>query len=140
MFQKFKTDIVKSTNDKGVDRDRDDDDEDFLSDTDDNGKQATLLDCLAILSHPRYNLIDAFPTLCKVYSIAVAMPIMSASLERTFSVLKRVKSRIRSSMIQERLEALLLMAIERKVLLSLDKDRIVDIFGRSSSELTNPLF
>ena len=41
MFQKFKTDIVKSTNDKGVDRDRDGDDEDFLSDTDDNGKQAT---------------------------------------------------------------------------------------------------
>ena len=115
--------IVKSTNDKGVDGDGDDDDKDFLTDIDDNGNQATLLDCLAILSHPRYNLIDAFPTLCKVYSIAVAMPVTSASSERTFSVLKRVKLIIRTSMIQERLEALLLMAIERKVLLTLDKDR-----------------
>ena len=84
MFQKCNTDIVKSTNEKGVDGDGDDDDEDFLTDTDDNGNQATLLDCLAILSHPRYNLIDAFPTLCKVYSIAVAMPVTSASSERTF--------------------------------------------------------
>ena len=111
-----------------------------LPNTNDSGNQATLLDCLAILSHPRYNLIDAFPTLCEVYSIAVAMPVTSASSERPFSVLKRVKSRIRSSMIQERLEALLLIAIERKVLLSLDKDRIVGIFDRISSELTNALF
>ena len=75
VFQKFNTDTVKSTNDKGVVGDGDDDDEDFLTDTDDNGHQATLLDRLAILSHPRYNLIDAFPTLCKFYSIAVAMPV-----------------------------------------------------------------
>ena len=71
--------------------------------------------------NPDYHLVDAFPTLCKVYAIAVAIPISSATAERSFSALKRVKTHIRSSMSQERLEALLLMTNERKILMSLDK-------------------
>ena len=43
----------------------------------------------------------------------------SATAERSFSALKRVKTRIRSSMLQGRLKALLLMAVERDILLSI---------------------
>ena len=65
----------------------------------------SFIDELAILCHPDYKLVDAYPTLCQVYSIAVAVPVSSTTAERSFSALKRVKTRIRSSMIQERLES-----------------------------------
>ena len=86
-------------------------------------------------SHPDYHLVDAYPTLCQVYAIAVVIPISSATAERSFSVLKRVKTRIRSSMLQGRLEVLLLMAVEREILLSLDKERIIDVFAKTSTQL-----
>ena len=56
----------------------------------------SLIDALAIQCHPEYKLVDAYPTLCHVYAIAVAVPVSSSTAERSFSALKRVKSRIRS--------------------------------------------
>ena len=80
--------------------------------------QTKLLEALKILSHPAYHLGDGYPTLCKVYAIAVVIPISSSTAERSFSALKRVKTRIRSTMFQGRLEALLLMVVERQILQS----------------------
>ena len=94
---------------------------------------------LRVLSNDQYHLIDAYPELCKAYAIPVAIPISSASCERSFSALKRVKTRIRSSMVQERLEGLLLMAVEQMILLSLNKDRLIDLFAKLSSELSKAL-
>ena len=73
-------------------------------------------DALLLLCNPDYSLVDAYPTLCRVYAIAVAIPVSLSTAERSFSALKRVKTRIRSSMVQERLESLLLMSIELKIL------------------------
>jgi hypothetical protein len=44
------------------------------------------------------------PTLCKVYAIAVAILMSSATAECSSSAIKRVKTRIRSTMLQGRLE------------------------------------
>ena len=84
-------------------------------------------------------MVDAYPELCKVYATAVAVPVSSATSERSFSALQRVKTRIRSSMVQERLEGLLYMAVERKILISLDKERIVELFAKLSPLLSNAL-
>ena len=92
-----------------------------------------------MLCNEQYHLVDAYPELCKVYAIAVAVPVSSATSERSFSALKRVKTRIRSSMVQERLEGLLYMAVERKILISLDKERIVELFAKLSPLLSNAL-
>jgi hypothetical protein len=43
----------------------------------DNDKPS-FLEALRILLNPDYHLVDAFPTLCKVYAIAVAIPIKAA--------------------------------------------------------------
>ena len=76
------------------------------SDTENEKKQSpSFSDALKVLCHPDYHLVDAYPTLCYAYSIVVAIPISSATAERSFSALKRVKTRVRSSMVQERLEA-----------------------------------
>ena len=95
-------------------------------------------DALNILADERYHLIDAYPLLHKVYSIAVAIPISSCTAERSFSVLKRVKSRSRTTMIQDRLESLL-MSIEKNILSKLDIDVIIDELGKSSLELAKLL-
>ena len=74
-------------------------------------KHQTFLGCLPVLTDSRYKLIDPYPTLVRVYSIALAMPITSCSAERSFSTLKHVKTKIRSSMLQGRLEGLMLISV-----------------------------
>ena len=102
-------------------------------------REKTFIDCLKLLTDQRYNLSDAYPTLVRVYGIAVAIPITSCSAERSFSTLKRVKTRLRSTMHQERLEGLLLMSIERKILLKIDKEKIIDKLAKTSKELERAL-
>ena len=96
-------------------------------------------DALRLLTYPQYHLVDAYPLLCQVYSIALAIPISSCTAEISFSVLKRVKPQLRPMMLQERLEFLLLMAIEKQIVTSLDIERIIDVFGRSFQELSRAL-
>ena len=134
--------------------DVDDDNDDEVSSTSDNeqsdngAKKAkkqskkkipSFSDALLLLCNPDYSLVDAYPTLCRVYAIAVAIPVSSSTAERSFSALKRVKTRIRSSMVQERLESLLSMSIERKILLKCDKERLINLYARLSPELSKAL-
>ena len=69
----------------------------------------------------------------------MAIPIASTTLECVFSALKRVESRLRLSIVQERLDALILMNSERKMLVTFDKEKICDIFANTFRELTNAL-
>ena len=108
-------------------------------DVESSHEQRTFLDCLSILTNEQYQLVDAYPTLVRVYAIASAIPITSCSAERSFSTLKRVKTRLRSSMLQDRLESLLLMSIERKILMNLNREHIIDLLGESSKELERAL-
>ena len=94
----------------------------------------SFLDAINLLCNPTYHLYDAFPEVCKIYSIAVATPISTC-----VSALKRIKTRLRSTTTQERLEDLLMMSVERKILSSLSCDSIIDEFARSSSELFKAL-
>ena len=132
-------------NDKGFQSDSSDSDYSDYSDCDyeieENEKDCdkSFMDCLKLLTHKKYRLIDAYPTLVRVYAISVAIPITSCSAERSFSTLKRVKTRLRSTMSQNRLEGLLLMSIERKILLNLNRDKIIDNLAKTSKELENAL-
>ena len=88
----------------------------------------------------QYHVLNAFSELCKQYSIAVAV--------RSFSALKRVKSCTSPiyTMMQElkasyvlslqRLEGLMLMTVEKKLLMCLSNKAIVQ---QSSSELSRAL-
>ena len=105
----------------------------------DDDQSFSFYDALQVITNPTYHLVDAYPILCKVYAIAVAIPVTSCTAERTFSVLKRVKTRLRSSMLQDRLESLLLVAIEKRIVNCIDKDDIIDDFAKSSPELSKLL-
>ena len=134
--------------------DVDDDNDDEVSSTSDdeqsdNGtkkakkqskkKIPSFSDALLLLCNPDYSLVDAYPTLCRVYAIAVAIPVSSSTAERSFSALKRVKTRIRSSIVQERLELLLSISIERKIFLKCDKERLINLYAEPSPELSKAL-
>lgn len=57
------------------------------------------------------------PTLkCRVVWISIVYPIISSSLERSFSTLKRIKNYVRNSTGQERISQISLLSIEDKLL------------------------
>jgi len=83
-------------------------------------------------------LNDIFPTMYTALSIAVTQPAYSASHERTFSKLKLVKNRLRSTIMSEdRLEALMLMACELDV--QIDTECVIKYFGSNSAFLAKLL-
>ncbi len=63
----------------------------------------------------------------KRMKIALTLPLRSTSAKRAFSKLKLVKSRLRTTMRQEKLESLMLMSIEGD-LLELDEENLVEAF------------
>jgi hypothetical protein len=58
---------------------------------------------------------QCFPTVVKCYQIAMTIGVSSASAERSFSSLKKVKNYLRSTMTQERLTNLAILYIEREL-------------------------
>ena len=58
---------------------------------------------------------DAFHDLLLFAQIVLTIPIASASAERSFSTMKRVKTYLRSTMSDQRLNDLCLLAIEREL-------------------------
>ena len=76
-------------------------------------------------------LPDAFDQLIKLLRISLTLPVSTASNERFFSVLKRVKNYLRTSCGQERLSDLLLLNVESEFAKKIDLDKVVDAFGRN---------
>ena len=56
---------------------------------------------------------ECFPTTLQCYQIAMTMGVSSATTERSFSSLQRIKTYLRSTMTQERFANLALLYIER---------------------------
>ena len=103
-------------------------------------KMPSFADALQLsLCHPQYHSLDAYPILSNAYAVAAAIHVSPSTAERTFSAPKQVKSRIRSSMVQDRLEGLLLMIFERKICQMLDYDELIDTFAHGSQEMSKAL-
>lgn len=62
------------------------------------------------------NLQNTFSETLKLMEIAITTPMTSAESERCFSTLKRIKSFLRSTMGQDRLNALAMLSIERELI------------------------
>ncbi|XP_026453355.1 zinc finger MYM-type protein 1-like [Papaver somniferum] len=63
------------------------------------------------------------------YRILLTIPVTVASAERSFSKLKLIKSYLRSTMSQERLNGLAMLSIEADMLSSIDYDSIINEFA-----------
>ena len=64
-------------------------------------------------------------------------PITVASAERSFSKLKIIKTYLRSTMSQDRLNELAILAIENEIAKSLNMSKIIDDFAQKTQEERN---
>ena len=75
-------------------------------------------------------LQSTFPNVETILRIFLTMPVCNASGERSFSVLKRVKNYLRSSLSQKHLSNLSLLFIKNEVAQSLDYEFVIDEFAK----------
>lgn len=69
--------------------------------------------------------MSTFPNIFKVLQEFTTIPVTSCSCERAFSKMTIVKSKLRSTMNQERLDALLTIFIDQEVIKSLEVEEII---------------
>ena len=76
-----------------------------------------------------------FPELLKVLKILATMPVTSCEAEQSFSTLKRLKTYLRSTMLEERLNSLAVLNIHRDVcnkVVEEDMDKLINKFAEGS--------
>ncbi|KAL4123014.1 hypothetical protein QTP88_015247 [Uroleucon formosanum] len=80
-----------------------------------------------------HDLITAFPNLYTAYKSLGTIPASSASAERSFSKVKLIKTRLRSTVSQNRLESLALLSTEKDI--TIDYNEAIDKFALTSDLL-----
>ena len=76
-------------------------------------------------------LKDAFPELLKLVRISMTIAVNTAHCERSFSTLKRIKTYLRSTMSEQRLNDLAILSIERELSSSISLDKMITKFHSS---------
>jgi hypothetical protein len=85
-----------------------------------------ILFAMEIFEHARY--LDCYPNVSIAYRILFTMLVTVASAQRSFSKLKLLKNYLRSTMTQGRLNGLIILCIEKKLLDKIDLYGIIDDF------------
>jgi hypothetical protein len=91
----------------------------------DDSKPTTLVSFMSYLG--RYK--EAFPELYRLGTIAIALPVSTASCERSFSALRHIKTWVRNSISNNKLLSVSILAIERERAVCLQTDKIIDAFA-----------
>ncbi|XP_071835292.1 52 kDa repressor of the inhibitor of the protein kinase-like [Apostichopus japonicus] len=81
-----------------------------------------------------------YPNITQILRLLLMLPVSSASVERSHSALKLIKNKLRSTMENERLNALVLLYVHKSI--KLDYDIIIDMYARRNTRrmmLCNPL-
>ncbi|KAL4084928.1 hypothetical protein QTP88_027795 [Uroleucon formosanum] len=84
-----------------------------------------------------YDLQATFLNLHIAFKALGTLPVSSLSAERSFSKMKIIKSRLRSTMCQDRLESLMFLSCERDV--SINNEDAINAFGHLSEVLKKAL-
>ena len=77
-----------------------------------------------------------FPNLCKIATIRLSIPVSTASVERSFSQMKLIKIRLRSSLNDKSLSHLMKIAIESPAELTDSQlEEVVDVWNRKNRRI-----
>lgn len=82
-------------------------------------------------------LLNVFPNLYLTLKISITFPVISCTVERTFPKLKIIKTKLCTTMCQNRLEQMVKLSCEPDM--CIDKKKIIDIFESKSTLLTKAL-
>lgn len=77
------------------------------------------------------------PELTKAVRLILTVPVTTCSAERSFSALRRLKTYLRSTMTQRRLNNIALLAVHKSFVETIDVERIIDDFVSRSSVRRN---
>ena len=77
---------------------------------------------------------DLMPAMFRILQIFATLPITTATSERSFSTLKRVKTYLRNTMAEERLTGLALIAIHQRVM-GLHPDDIISRMANKKGKI-----
>lgn len=77
------------------------------------------------------NILELYGNLSIALRLLLTLPITVASGERSFSTLKQIKTYLRSTMSQERLNGLAMISIEQRVRRSLNMEDIIKSFAEA---------
>lgn len=78
---------------------------------------------------------EVYPNIYPLLKVAIILPISSASCERSFSVMRRIKNWTRTSMTQDRFSHLSILHIERDIVNNLDPDMILDEYAKQDRRI-----
>ena len=81
--------------------------------------------------------LESFPNACIVFRILLPIPVTLASAERSFSKLKLIKSYLKSTMSQERLNGLTILSIEKEMLVELKCKNLISNFASQKTRKIN---
>ena len=65
------------------------------------------------------NLENSFSEVCQLLNLLITIPMSTSEAERSFSTLRRIKTFLRSTMTEDRLSALAVLAVERHFISSI---------------------
>ena len=74
-----------------------------------------------------------YPNFCKVYGVALHIPVRTAACERSFSAMRRVRNYLRVTMGQERFSNFGLLNIEIDITTKMDNENILNQFASVAS-------
>jgi len=81
--------------------------------------------------------INSFPNAYMTYRIMLTILVLVASVERSFSKLKLIKSYLWSTMSQQRLNGLTLLSIEKDFINEINYDNLIDDFASQKARKIN---
>lgn len=90
-------------------------------------KQSTLLEMYKMLKN--LNLSSAFPNVETALRIFLTIPISNCTGERSFSLMKRIKSPLRSYLLQEKLSHLSVLCLNSDITEKIDYNDLIDSFA-----------
>jgi hAT family C-terminal dimerisation region len=81
------------------------------------------------------NLLVVFPNITTLLKIFATLPVSTATAERSFSTLRRLKTYLRTSMGSERLNGLALRSIHRQISGNIDPLDVLDGLAKKPRRL-----
>jgi len=92
---------------------------------------------LSLLSSRRIREVQNNPHIVPCNAFDVTLPVTSCSVGRTFSKLKLIKTKLRTTMSQDRLESLMKISCEQDIIIN--NENVILLFAAKSSVLTKCL-
>lgn len=94
------------------------------------------LECVMKYIKERSSHIEVYKDLYKIYKFVSMLPCTQVKCERDFSKMKIVKNRLRSNLVEENLQSLMIIQAEADMFADIDLEDLVDEIALSSRELS----